>query len=266
MGERSKTNGQWCVYEIAVLDFRRDYQGTTPHGYVGQSERCEPDRARTAGGHRVHGDVPFARFLEHLATKDFSDIMVGQPRVVAGPFTTEDAALAAETAEILARRPQYNIEGNPDHADRVPPFDQKRMRIERDQARTSGRDISTLGHSGYVTVNRGPTPKPNGHRVPGAPPTAAQERPPTASGRRRPEPRREAVVPPPPAAVAAEPRGLLPSSVLVRRILVGTLTATGAAAAAGLASRAGIQLPVILVVPLIAVFAALAAIALAPGP
>src|SRR6185312_13638215 len=170
----------WVLYRISVLDYRNDYRTVTDRGYLGISERVEGEY-RTTGGKRVHGAAPYARFLEHSAKKPFGDIIVGQPEVVE-TFDCKEDAEEGELEAISRERPQYNIDGNPDHRDRVCPWDQATHRAERDAARAAGTSLHGLGHSRYVTTNRTRPDRPKPRREPGQTPAAAPTAPPRVNG------------------------------------------------------------------------------------
>lgn len=263
MGNRAAP--AWVVYQIRVLDYRSDYRGVTDRGYIGQSNRSGGGQQRTTTGHRIHADVPFARFLEHLQQRPWSDLIVGVPAVIAGPFATEEAALAAEAAAIVDRLPQYNIDGNPDHPDRVTPWAAAEMRAERDRAREQGRSIHDLGHRRYVTTprrrpDRGRT-RPVVVDVPAAPVAAGQvnghgHAVPVAGSRARPAAPRQRRTAPAPAR-----RPGPPGSLVLRRVMtaLGVAVVLWIVVAIG-SGLTGVPVPTVAVVPLAAAVGALCAV------
>lgn len=266
----SRTAPAWVVYQVTVLDYRSDYRGVTDRGYVGQSNRSGGGQQRTATGHRIHADVPFARFLEHLQQRPWSDLIVGVPAVIAGPFATEEAALAAEAAAIVDRLPQYNVDGNPDHPDRVTPWAAAEMRAERDKAREQGRSIHDLGHRRYVTTprrrpDRGPArTRPVAVDIPAATVGAGQvnghgHAVPVPGSRTRPAAPRQRRTTPAPATPARRPGP--PGSLVLRRVMtaLGVAVVLWIAVAIG-SGLTGVSVPTVAVVPLVAAVGALCAV------
>lgn len=82
----------------------------------------------------VTGRRPLKRLLEHVDDKPWSDLMERweADRQV---WASEAAVLAAEKAAIEAERPLHNIEHNMGNAHRVPPWEAKAQRAQRDAAR-----------------------------------------------------------------------------------------------------------------------------------
>lgn len=233
---------QWVLYRVSVLDFRTDYRTIARCGYIGISCRVDGQR-RTAGGHRVYAEVPFARFLEHLTKRPFGDLIIGVPEVI-GTYGTEEAARDAEIAAIAEQQPQYNVDDNLDHPDRVTPWAQDDMRRERDLARKAGLAIHDLRHSGYTTKDRGQQVRHRPAVVNGHSQNVAVE-----GG-----PAREATAPRAGRPARAAAPGRAGGPLIVRRLVAwaGFVVCCWAVAAAGTATF-GMPVPFEVVVPLISV-------------
>lgn len=120
------------VYLISVLDWRTDYRTICEKGYIGET-----------------GTMPFIRFMEHLYDQEFGDVIVGMPRILQ-VCASKAEVLAAEKAAVEEHLPQMNHEWQPPgNPNRVPIFDQKRMREERNAARAAGKSIHDIGHAAY---------------------------------------------------------------------------------------------------------------------
>lgn len=104
------------VYEFEVLDPNTNYQTKTV-GYIGETAR-----------------EPLARLLEHVYAQPWSDTITLW-RVLDEVYPNKPAVLAAEKAEIRARRPLFNYEENLDNPRRIPIPEARRQRAARDAAK-----------------------------------------------------------------------------------------------------------------------------------
>lgn len=115
--DHSSVQRDCALYYIYVLDPRTNYT-TITLGYVGET-----------------GRRPFTRFLEHLYDQPFGDTIVGMPEVDPRVFPDKVAVLAAERATVERLRPLYNYEWNLDNPHRIPVYEARCQRAERDAAR-----------------------------------------------------------------------------------------------------------------------------------
>lgn len=103
-----------------------DHYQSTELGYVGQTRQ----RLRSRDG-------------QHREVQPFSDIIVGDPFVVAEGVWTDAELDAVEESVIRGgaavdgrqQRPRYNIEHNRGNPDRITPWVARRQRAARDEAR-----------------------------------------------------------------------------------------------------------------------------------
>lgn len=94
---------------------------------------------------------PFERLLEHLATQPWFDTVV-RWEVDSQPFQGKAAVLAAEEFAIRTEMPLYNVKGNLDNPNRIPPPAAIRQRRARDAQRGRERWVHPDDRAGSVPV------------------------------------------------------------------------------------------------------------------
>lgn len=114
---RAGARRRGIVYGYRTLRPEDNYQ-SVELGYVGQTRQ-----------------VLRARDGQHREVQPFSDIIVGDPFVLAEGLWTDGELDAAERAAIVQLRPRYNIEHNRANPGRIPPWIARRQRAARDAAR-----------------------------------------------------------------------------------------------------------------------------------
>lgn len=135
---------QWSdcsVYRFMVRDPNTNYT-TRRVGYIGETAR-----------------MPLDRLIEHLRKKPWGDTIVGW-EIIEDGCPDKASVLVAEKAAVLAEKPLYNDEYQRNAPHRIPEWDQKRQRMERDAARATSRGNGMTQSTKAPRPNAAPTSNP----------------------------------------------------------------------------------------------------------